>query len=200
MALCACGWRLSLTTVREQPSDKMTIVSLSQEKSGKNYEKMIRRKIAGFAHICRECRKDAKKYYGSKLDMVTELEKKCDADESTCDAVKKDMDEVMDEVNGAWDGTKCPKEMPVSCKISSKCKPFPKRACAPHTCKPLNLLKSFGKNNKCTEATIECDGEKKVSLSPDDIAAEEFKQMIHKKIKGFAYICKECRQDSTKYY
>merc|ERR1711860_416576 len=109
-------------------------------------------------------------------------------------------DDVRDEVDGAWSGDKCPDEMPVSCKITSKCKPFPKQACAPHTCKPINLLKSFAKNNKCAHASIECDGQEKVSLSPDDMEAEEFKQMIHKKIQGFAHICKECRTDAKKYY
>merc|ERR1719210_1120340 len=140
-------------------------VSLSKKIIAEDYKQRIHNKIEGFAHICKECAVDAKKYYGAKLDEVTALEKKCEADKSACDETKKSMDKVMDEVNGAWAGTDCPAEMPMNCTISSKCNPFPKKACAPTTCHPINLLKSFGKNNNCARATMECDGQEKVSLS-----------------------------------
>merc|ERR550532_2603501 len=148
--------------------------------SAKDQKKMIQTIIDKFAHICPECRGDAKKYYGSKLDEVSSLEKKCEADDAAYKDVQKDMDDLIKEVDGAWKGTKCPKEMPMSCKMSSGCKHFPKRACAPKTCYPINLLKSMAKNNHCKEATIECDGKEKISLK--EKKAEAYKQMIQARI------------------
>ena len=104
-------------------------VSLKDQKA-EAYKQMILTRIAAFAHICKECRGDAEKYYSSKLDEVSSLEKKCDADDAACKDVQKDMDGLITEVDGAWNGTKCPKEMPMNCKMSSDCKHFPKRACA----------------------------------------------------------------------
>merc|ERR1712113_60372 len=128
-----------------------------KDKKAEAYKQMIRSRIAAFANICAvECRGDAEKYYSSKLDEVSSLEKKCEADEAACN-VQKDMDVLMKEVDGAWTGTTCPKEMPLSCKMSSDCKHFPKRACAPKTCRPANLLGSITKNNKCASAEIKCD-------------------------------------------
>jgi len=169
------------------------------------FKKKIHAIIDKFAHICMQCRGDAQKYYSSKLDKVSSLEKKCEEDlalgkHNACKDVANDWHDLRKEVNGAWKGTECPKEMPMSCKLSSgDCKHFPKRACAPKTCHPINLLKSMAKNNRCKDATIECDGQEKVSLR--DKKAEAYKQMIQSRIAAFANICAvECRGDAEKYY
>jgi len=200
-ALCAAGGMRSSTG--QHRSESLLVISRSgkddEMKSAEAYKKMIQTIIDKFAHICPECRRDAEKYYSSKLDEVSSLEKKCEADVSACKDVKNDMQVLRKEVDGAWKGTGCPQEMPLICRMSSgDCSHFPKRACAPKTCHPINLLKSMATNNNCKDATIECDGQEKISLK--EKKAEAYKQMILTRIAAFAHICAECRGAAKKYY
>jgi len=199
-ALCAAG---GIRSGARHHSESLHVISRSGSdddmKSVEGFKKKIQTIIDKFAHICAECRGTAQKYYVSKLDKVSSLEKKCEEDFAACGDVAQEWHDLRTEVNGAWKGTECPKEMPLSCKMSSgDCKHFPKRACAPKTCHPINLLKSMAKINHCKDATIECDGQDKVSLK--DKKAEAYKQMIHSRIDSFAHICAECRVDAKEYY
>lgn len=138
--------------------------------SAEDQKKMLQTIFGQLMDTSRECSEVAQRYYNSKFDELSSLERTCKMNAFAC----KDLDALQKKVRGAWAGTDCPGEMPRSCTMwkAPACY-LPGKICAPKACHSINLVKAIAQSFNCTEAAMECDGGDKIFFKHQEAKHQE---------------------------